>query len=909
MGANTSLPDRSQSGSRSALARLYTGYGVPDTEVAMREKKKKASKFATLRKKLIRMRRHSRSQDYAKALREMISAWSVRDVAGLVQEYEAAAALKELHVAANFARPTARTLRQDLSTLYDCKFCTDVDLIYKGTCFPAHRAILASRSPFFRNLLSRYPEFGAQVPIKLKTPGVDLPLFSALLHYLYTDELNTKDLHLENGEILARLASEFGVPNALEHDLKTLLDSGDYSDALLVFSNEDHSDGLSASQGEGTAQATRTSKYEFPCHKAILAARSPFFRNLINRRAKSGEEATERALRAPSRIVLDESVIPRRYARVILGALYHDVVDMSSVMRGSTSMCSLSEIQAMVSTGKCHMTVVDEAMEVYQIGLFLDFQVLSQGCEDVMVDNLCVENVVSMRGWGREAHGSQWVARQAHHYLTEEFLQVAHSSVLHDLSKDYLKDILSSDFLQAGEVEVLSAVLKWGEHQLVRRIEEREPNLLTHTAHSVAKKGVKKRDLNDVELREIISDLLPLVRLDHVIPSNSDILSSAIKRGLISTPPSHMLGDDTPGQRIGAWTRMRNCGVFQKPRLFVPYYEEAKAVLEDMVVSAAQEQDTSGVRMLHMSAIPDTLYMVDEQHCSSAPYAVSPVSTVDIIAGTIPVPDRGTFLLMVQREQELEQSAVAQRSFALTCTDRRAARHQLQLRVVREVGLPDTATEVLQNAHFYYPASSSSSAQGSHPHLHPAMQHHPPALPHPHHPRLAQPLNLHSFASSSSSSHITQRSRSRVSCSGSISGGSGNGSVHSNISRDRSSSSVCGLGGGGRGGAGVDHGGGCGGVGAAPLATMQLDLMYHTSPSHRAKMSPTTASPTSSYSPLETETGSDGVMSDIMPDIAMATPSLGQLSLNDELQLDIGDGGSHGSHGSRGSSRQNTLYI
>ena len=62
----------------------------------------------------------------------------------------------------------------------------------------------------------------------------------------------------------------------------------------------------------------------------------------------------------------------------------------------------------------------------------------------------------------------------------------------------------------------------------------------------------------------------------------------------------------------------------------------SQAVLEDMVVCAAQEQDTSSVRMLHMSAIPDTLYMVDEQHCSSAPYAVSPVSTVDIIAGTIP---------------------------------------------------------------------------------------------------------------------------------------------------------------------------------------------------------------------------------------------------------------------------------
>lgn len=72
------------------------------------------------------------------------------------------------------------------------------------------------------------------------------------------------------------------------------------------------------------------------------------------------------------------------------------------------------------------------------------------GCEDVMVDNLCVENVVSVLGWGKEAHGSQWASRQAHHFLTEEFLQVAHSNVLHDLSKDYLKDLLSSDFLQVS---------------------------------------------------------------------------------------------------------------------------------------------------------------------------------------------------------------------------------------------------------------------------------------------------------------------------------------------------------------------------------------------------------------------------------------------------------------------------
>lgn len=56
-----------------------------------------------------------------------------------------------------------------------------------------------------------------------------------------------------------------------------------------------------------------------------------------------------------------------------------------------------------------------------------------------------------------------------------------------------------------------------------------EPNLLSHTAHSVARKGVKKRDLSDVELREILSELLPLVRMDHVAPANSETLAQAIR--------------------------------------------------------------------------------------------------------------------------------------------------------------------------------------------------------------------------------------------------------------------------------------------------------------------------------------------------------------------------------------------
>ena len=85
--------------------------------------------------------------------------------------------------------------------------------------------------------------------------------------------------------------------------------------------------------------------------------------------------------------------------------------------------------------------------------------------------------------------------------------------------------------------------------------------------------------MNDVELREILSEVLPYVRIDHVIPPHNDVLSNAIKRGLVSTPPSHMIGDDGAPNRTSAWVPGKNNGLFVKPRLFMPYYEEAKVSL------------------------------------------------------------------------------------------------------------------------------------------------------------------------------------------------------------------------------------------------------------------------------------------------------------------------------------------
>ena len=382
MGANTSFPEGTQSctGSPSKLqtfSRLAQSYTVSDTDLTCKDKKKKASKFATLRKKLIRVRRHSKSLDYGRALRELITSWSVRDLSSLVQQYEALVTMKELAITTNLSRPPANTFRQDLSHVYDYKVCTDIVLVYRGVYFPAHRALLSVRSPFFRDILSRHHDTYPQIPIKLRTHGVDVALFGALIRYLYSDSINVDELHLENRDILNKVAVELGMPNLLHQDLRSLLETGDYCDAVLVFTSElDLNESFNSEAG--SSDGLNRTKHELPCHKAVLAARSPFFRNLLIRRARGGEDLTDAALNMPTRIVLDETVIPRRYARVLLHTLYLDTVDLSLIMRGSASMCSLSEVQAIVA-GKGQMTLVDEAMEIYQIGQFLDIPTLSQG--------------------------------------------------------------------------------------------------------------------------------------------------------------------------------------------------------------------------------------------------------------------------------------------------------------------------------------------------------------------------------------------------------------------------------------------------------------------------------------------------------------------------------------------------
>lgn len=675
-----------------------------------RERRKKVTGFATLRKKLIRRRRSSKTCDHGRVLREFVSCWTPTELFALLEEYEALAALKDLSVQAELARPPATTFKQDLSNLYDCKLCTDCDLVFRGSVFPVHRALLSARCPYFRDLLAGCPGFGARICLELRSSPVDIPMFSSLLRYLYTGDLCPHDSTIDVA-LLRRLSEDFGMPNLLEHDLKYLLESGDYADAALVFtsdSNDCHRPGIDSA---GSSEYGFRPKLELPCHKAILSARSPFFRGMVSRRLRSFEEHSDRAIHAPTRIVLDESVIPKRYARVLLHAIYLDTVDLTLIIRGTgcaQTAGSLSEVQA-ISSGRVRMTPLEEAMELYQIGRFLELDILAQGCEDLILEFLTLESLPMVLKWGNQPHGSSWVFRQACHYLREEFSVISVSPILHQLDKSQLIDALQSNFLQASELEVLQAVLKWGEQELIRRMEDREPNLLSHTAHSVSRKGIKKRDLSDIELREILAELLPHVRMDHVLPPNNETLNSAIRRGLVSTPPSHFItGDDRDNLRINAWIRGgKNHGLFVQPRLFMPYYDEIKTLLEDNHNITSQQLELLRMRRSRPD-IPDTLYMVSRlNRCSGSGNETNPNGasvgdgTDEMNTASIPVPDTTSMLGMQKREQKLKQSPSSQRALSLSLSSKHEINRQIRLRVVREFNFPDEISILLEGVSCY----------------------------------------------------------------------------------------------------------------------------------------------------------------------------------------------------------------
>lgn len=335
----------------------------------LEEKRKKASKFNTLKKKLTKSRSTFKSHDHGKMLRDLTQAWTTQEINALVEEYETMMNVKDLKNQTNLVRPSASCLKKDLQKLYKGENCADCTLVFEDTSFNAHRAILSSRCPYFKELFSQQMGEHPMIQMEFKTEGMTKEILSALLCYLYTGDFMPKKSGLEYIDVLINLGDEFGTPNVLEQDFKLLLNCSEYADVALVFPAQASVDTYSSNDGGIISDQT----YEILCHKAVLCARSRYFRSLFLKDYPNSSEQTITSSKV-QRLVIDESVMTRQYARIVLQCMYTDSVDLSSIVKWS------SEDRGYCAPGTHKLlTLAEIAMEVFEVASFIELPVLIQG--------------------------------------------------------------------------------------------------------------------------------------------------------------------------------------------------------------------------------------------------------------------------------------------------------------------------------------------------------------------------------------------------------------------------------------------------------------------------------------------------------------------------------------------------
>ncbi|VDM45605.1 unnamed protein product [Toxocara canis] len=594
------------------------------------------------------------SRDTQRAFRELISSWSCSELAALCTEMESACAVRELVLIAEAARPPVSSLSRDLLNAFTNCTATDCFVLYKDGRYAAHIAVLCARSRYFADLWDNMRDSASISAIPELTfidEKIPHEMFLASLQYIYSGNVPTS---------------------------------------------------VQAAEQEIEVRRVDALEYRIRCSSAVVAARSDFLSSLIERKRLRGE---------PLDIVIDEHLIPRIYAPVVLHAIYTDRLDLSKVLDGcQVSASSLNEVQA-IASGRRQKTPLRHAIDVFHIARFLNLHRLAQckklclfvafrkvmksalakyflACEEVMVAELSMDTVGSLWEWASEAGGSAYVRRQCVAYLRNEFSRICASHVLFELDEQLLHDCLVSDYVQCSEVEILESIVRWGEHELVRRMEEREPNLVANTTHSISRRGVRRSELDDVELRNILGSLLPLVRIDYILPPFHQSLNNACKRGLLDrSPNADLLGQRYPDSRSpdvspdAHWfdhsvPRRHPAG----PRLLFPYVTEARSQLRRLCGNGAD------ILAEYRRGLVSERTRFDRGRLWAHVVNLVP----EVLSKQI------TALVEKRIVETLQGSDLIKKALSCGCAHHRdLAIEQVRLRVLRELNLDDNCMQVL----------------------------------------------------------------------------------------------------------------------------------------------------------------------------------------------------------------------
>ena len=264
--------------------------------------------------------------------------------------------------------------------------------------------------------------------------------------------------------------------------------------------------------------------------------------------------------------------------------------------------------------------------------------------------------------WSGQPYGSAWVHRQANQFILEDFAHIALSPALEKMSKETLRIVLASDFVQASEAEIVGAVIRWGEVMVARRGEGGEITL----PHPGKRGGRRREGVCDREVAEAVCDLVGCVRMEHLLPpGGGEVVRHAAGRGIL-TRPWYMGGQ---GRQEGdSWDPRGFRPPHNRPRLFLPYYEECKNLLSERAGSISG--DTSSFNFHRMSEIPDTLYMVREERGEAREGAGERGGRTD----------QDNVSQMVRRVRKLFRSISVQRALVSPFANRQQIFLQLQLR-------------------------------------------------------------------------------------------------------------------------------------------------------------------------------------------------------------------------------------
>ena len=89
------------------------------------------------------------------------------------------------------------------------------------------------------------------------------------------------------------------------------------------------------------------------------------------------------------------------------------------------------------------------------------------------------------------------------------------------------------------------------------------------------KRSIRRKEIDVRSLKQALHGVLPLVRVQHILPKDSSVLKTAIQQGLLQKEMPLDIGEGERQQR-SSWIRVNDDRKYVKPRLFAAYVDEAK---------------------------------------------------------------------------------------------------------------------------------------------------------------------------------------------------------------------------------------------------------------------------------------------------------------------------------------------